>query len=92
LAKYENNDIRKRFVDVYERLIEDQKVQNKNQFAISVGTTHSVISLILRGERLASMSMVEKLITTYNVNANYLFGQSQSIYRGFHDSMTVNLN
>lgn len=77
---------------VYERLIQDQKVQNKNQFAISLGTTHSVVSLILRGERKVSMTMFNKLVNTYNVDANFLFGQSQSIYRGFHDSMSVNLN
>lgn len=92
MSKYKEDKIRQAFVKVYERLIQDQKVQNKNQFAISLGTTHSVISLILRSERKVSMTMFNKLVNTYNIDANFLFGQSQSIYRGFHDSMSVNLN
>ena len=92
MSKYKEDKIRLAFVKVYERLIQDQKVQNKNQFAISLGTTHSVVSLILRGERKVSMTMFNKLVNAYNVDANFLFGQSQSIYRGFHDSMSVNLN
>lgn len=92
MRKYENNEIRKAFIKVYERLIKDQKIQNQNQFANSIGTTHSVISLILRAERKPSMSMVELLVGTYNIDANYLFGKSAKIYRGFHDSAQVNLN
>ena len=38
------------------------------------------------------MSMVELLVGTYNIDANYLFGKSAKIYRGFHDSAQVNLN
>ena len=90
--KYKDNQIRQRFVEVYERLLLDQKVKNTNQFAISVGTTHTVITLIARGERKASMTMIEKMISTYNVDANYLFGRSRKIYRGFHDSAQINLN
>jgi hypothetical protein len=86
--KYENNEIRKAFVEVYEQLVTDEKFQNQNQFAISIGTTH----LILRSERKPSISMIELLIKTYNINANYLFGTSKKMYRGFHDSAHVNLN
>jgi transcriptional regulator with XRE-family HTH domain len=90
--KYENNEIRKAFVEVYEQLVIDEKFQNQNQFAISIGTTHSVVSLILRSERKPSISMIELLVKTYNINANYLFGTSKKMYRGFHDSAHVNLN
>lgn len=92
MSEYKDNEIRQRFVKVYERLIIDKKVKNTNQFAIGVGTTHSVISLIIQGKRKASITMIELLVNKYNIDANYLFGQSQSIYRGFHDSMSVNLN
>ncbi|MFZ4543813.1 MAG: S24 family peptidase [Saprospiraceae bacterium] len=71
----------KRFVEAYNVLKADKKLKTKNDIARELGTYNHVIGQILNGERGITVDQIGKLCKTYDIDANYLLGISDAMYK-----------
>lgn len=80
MSTFSNAVTNQRFALVYETLKKDKKIKNKNDIAQILGTYNHIIGKILKGERGVTVEQLSKLCDTFNIDANYLMGLSETIY------------
>lgn len=86
MANFSENIVNQRFQEVYERLKEDGQIKSKSDIATHLGTYNHVINSILKGKRNITLEQMNKLVESYKVNANYLFGRSDEMFAGEQSS------
>lgn len=81
MADFSDHIVNQRFKKVYKELEEHNLIKGKSDIAKQLGTYNHVINSILKGQRNITVDQLNKLFEHYGVNANYLFGQSEDIFR-----------
>ena len=72
--------VNQRFKMVYEVLEKNNLIKGKSDLAQSLGTYNHVINSILKGQRNITVEQLNKLFDHYQLNANFVFGLSESIF------------
>ena len=70
-----------RFIHVYELLKKEGKVRSARQFALSIDTYPQSLNDILKGRRDATLQMIQKVVSNYEVCAHYLLTGEGEIRR-----------
>lgn len=80
MNNFSENIVNQRFKAVFEELEARRLIKGKSDIAKRLGTYNHVVNSILKGQRNVTVDQLWKLFETYEVNANYLFGQSEEIF------------
>lgn len=80
MNNFSENIVNQRFKAVFEELEARRLIKGKSDIAKRLGTYNHVVNSILKGQRNVTVDQLWKLFETYEVNANYLFGQSEDIF------------
>jgi Peptidase S24-like len=80
MATFSENLTNQRFRQVYDVLIKNKKIKNKQQLAQQLDTYNHVINLCLKGERNITVEQMNRLCEIHHINANFLFGKSDMIF------------
>lgn len=81
MSDFSDHIVNQRFKDVYDELEKFNLIKGKSDIAKQLGTYNHVINSILKGQRNITVDQLNKLFDTYGVNANYLFGLSEEMFR-----------
>lgn len=81
MSDFSDHIVNQRFKTVYEELEKFNLIKGKSDIAKQLGTYNHVINSILKGQRNITVDQLNKLFDTYGVNANYLFGLSEEMFR-----------
>ncbi len=79
MSNFLENIVNKRFRVIFEYLKENGKIKSKSDIAAKLGTYNHIVNSILKGKRNITLDQMNKLIETYHINANFLFGYSNQI-------------
>jgi hypothetical protein len=72
-----------RFVAIFDALLESKKVSSKSQLGGTIGSYGHIMTECFDGKRKVTVKMIQLLVTEYGVNANYLFGKSETMFGDF---------
>jgi phage repressor protein C with HTH and peptisase S24 domain len=72
--------VNQKFALVFEQLRKEGKVKSKSDIAAQLGTYNHVINSVLKGERGLTVEQINKIVDTYGINSNYLFGASKEMF------------
>jgi transcriptional regulator with XRE-family HTH domain len=76
MTKLTESIANQRFRKVYDTLIQNKKIKNKQELAEQLGIDSHIITLYLKGEQNITLEQLSKLCNLYNINANYFFEKS----------------
>lgn len=80
MSNFIDNIVNKRFRLVFDYLRENGKIKSKSDVAAQLGTYNHIINSILKGKRNITLDQMNKLIETYHINANFMFGYSSQMF------------
>lgn len=80
MSKYQDHPVNQRFRKVYEELEKRNLIKGKSDIANQLGTYNHIINSILKGQRNVTIDQLRQLFNKYQVDANYLFGLSDSMF------------
>lgn len=80
MKKFTENIVNQRFKAVYEVLENYKLIKGKSDIAKQLGTYNHVINSILKGQRNITVEQLNKLFDIFGINANYLFGNSETLF------------
>jgi len=72
--------LRERFSIAYEALIDSKLIGTKKQLAEIIGTHGHIIGYICKGERNPTMDHLRRMVNYFNLDANFFFGKSESLF------------
>lgn len=81
MSKYNSNIVNQRFKMIYEALEQRNLIRGKSDIATQLGTYNHIINSILKGERNITVDQLNTLVDKYMVNANYIFGMSNQMFK-----------
>ena len=81
MADFTENIVNQRFRAIYGSLEKSNAIKGKSDLAAKLDTYNHVINSILKGKRNITVEQLSKLFDIYNVNANFLFGLSEQMFR-----------
>ena len=67
--------------DIIDKLMDQGKVDNVQDFCNRVGMFKQSITEIYKGMRHFDVKKIEAICRVFNVNANYIFGFSKTMFR-----------
>ena len=67
------NDVTKRFIEVYNYLVTDNKVSGQKDFACKIGVSTSMITEILKGRSNVGLSAIQNTVLQFDIDSNWLF-------------------
>lgn len=79
MADFTQNIVNQRFKKVYDYLEKHNIIKGKSDIAKKLGTYNHVINSILQGKRNITVDQLNKLFELFQVNANFLFGSSDTM-------------
>lgn len=74
------NEIRKRFIEIYEALKRRDYVSGISDFAEKINDYQPNVSQVLNENRNVSQSMLNNLFREFPVNKDYIYGESNEIF------------
>lgn len=80
MADFSDNIVNQRFREVFSVLEDHNLIKGKSDIAKQLGTYNHVINSILKGQRNITVDQLNKLFDIYQINANYLFGNSDEMF------------
>lgn len=80
MGDFTDSVVNQRFKAIYDSLERTKKIKGKSDIAKHLDTYNHVINSILKGKRNITVEQLNKLFKIYNVNANYIFGLSDSMF------------
>lgn len=80
MGNFTDNIVNQRFRQVYQHLERSNRIKGKSDIAKQLGTYNHVINSILKGQRNITVDQLHRLFEYYQIDANFLFGQSDLIY------------
>ncbi len=80
MNKFSEHIVIQRFNSVYNLLLDTNKIKGKSDLAEKLDTYNHVINDILKGKRSITIDQLNKLFLIFNIDANYIFGLSDSFY------------
>lgn len=66
------NDISARFIEAYEALLIEKKVNDKRDFAAKLGISASMITEISKGRSSVGTSAIQNIVSQFNISADWL--------------------
>ncbi len=81
MADFSDHLVNQRFREAYQKLEKLQLIRGKSDIAKKLGTYNHVINSILKGQRNITVDQLLHLFDEYGLNANYLFGLSDELFR-----------
>ncbi len=81
MGDFSNHIVNQRFRFVYQELEKRNLIKGKSDIAKELGTYNHVINSILKGQRNITVDQLNRLFDVYGINANYLFGNSDEMFR-----------
>lgn len=66
------NDISARFIEAYEALLIEKKVNDKRDFAAKLGISASMITEISKGRSSVGTSAIQNIVFQFNISADWL--------------------
>ncbi|MEK7256888.1 MAG: S24 family peptidase, partial [Bacteroidota bacterium] len=84
MADFTENIVNQRFKNVFEELEKTNRIKGKSDLAKKLGTYNHVVNSILKGDRNVTVEQLHKLFDSFDVDANYLFGLAENLFRGEH--------
>lgn len=66
------NELTKRFISVYNKLLLDEKVDNATDFAKKIGVSRSLMTEILKGRTNVGVIPLQNTVKLFQIDANYL--------------------
>lgn len=81
MGDFTDNIVNQRFSEVYAALEQSKAIKGKSDLAAKLDTYNHVVNSILKGKRNITVDQLSKLLETYNVNANFMFGLSAEPFR-----------
>lgn len=91
MSDFLENIVNQRFRLVYDELQSAKKIKSKSDIANQLGTYNHVINSILKGKRNITLDQMNKLIDLHKVNANFLFGNSNQMFKNSSANSTIPL-
>ena len=79
MATFSESIANQRFRKVYDTLIQNKKIKNKQELADKLDTYGHVINLYLKGERNITLEQLSKLCHLYDIDANYFLGKAETM-------------
>ena len=80
MGDFSQHLVNQRFKEVYRQLEASRRIKGKSDIAKKLGTYNHVVNAILKGKRNITIDQLQRLCEAYEVNANYLFGATDSIF------------
>ena len=80
MGDFSQHLVNQRFRKVYRELESARLIKGKSDIAKQLGTYNHVVNAILKGKRNITIDQLQRLCEAYEVNANYLFGATDSIF------------
>ena len=80
MTNFLDNVVNKQFREVFRDLEMNNHIRGKSDLAKHLGTYNHVINSILKGKRNITVDQINKLVDTYGINANYMFGNSDVMF------------
>ena len=80
MGDFSSTIVNQRFRTVYKELENNNLIKGKSDLAHILGTYNHVINSILKGQRNITVEQLNKLFDHYKVNANFVFGLSETIF------------
>lgn len=81
MANFSEHIVNKRFKELFERLEILGVIKGKSDLAKILESYNHVINNILQGKRNITVDQLLKLFEVFNVNANYMFGMSELMFK-----------
>ncbi len=81
MADFTQNIVNQRFRELYTALEKNNMIKGKSDIANKLDTYNHVINSILKGKRNITVDQLNKLFECYHVDANYMFGLSDDMFR-----------
>lgn len=85
MGNFSENIVNQRFRSVFEKLEERKLIKGKSDIAKHLGTYNHVINSILKGDRNITVDQLHKLFEIYDIDANYMFGFTEAMFKGSSD-------
>lgn len=82
MGNFSENIVNQRFRNVFAKLEEKSLIKGKSDIAKHLGTYNHVINSILKGDRNITVDQLHKLFETYAIDANYMFGFNEMMFKG----------
>jgi hypothetical protein len=89
MSDFSEHIVNQRFKRVFEALEAQARIRGKSDLAEQLGTYNHVVNSILKGKRNITIDQLAKLFEHHGVNANYLFGLSEQMFRGQSSDIPV---
>ncbi len=80
MNNFSENIVNQRFKKVFKELEKLNIIRGKSDIAKKLGTYNHVINSILKGQRNITVDQLNKLFDTYAINANFIFGNSETLF------------
>lgn len=87
MGNFSENIVNQRFRSVFEKLEEKKLIKGKSDIAKRLGTYNHVINSILKGDRNITVDQLHKLFDIYDVDANFVFGFAESMFKNSEDGL-----
>ncbi|MCB0522295.1 MAG: S24 family peptidase [Lewinellaceae bacterium] len=81
MGSFSDNIVNQRFRQVFEALENRNLIKGKSDIAKNLGTYNHVVNSILKGDRNITVEQLHKLFEIYEVDANYMFGFNEAMFR-----------
>ena len=75
-----HNKLTERFIECLNLIKEQNNIPSNRQFAKAIGIHNQCLSDITTGKRPVNADHILKLVTSYNINANYIFSGEGAIF------------
>lgn len=81
------NDISSRFIEAFERLLNENKITDRKDFAFKIGISPSMVTEISKGRSAVGTTAIQNLVLTFGISANWLLtGQGDMFH---NESATI---
>ncbi len=81
MSQFIKSVVNQRFKTVYQYLETKNLIKGKSDLAKKLGTYNHVINSILKAERNITLEQLNKLVDLFGLNANYLFGVTDDMFK-----------
>jgi transcriptional regulator with XRE-family HTH domain len=86
MGTFSENIVNQRFRQVFEELEKNNLIKGKSDIAKQLGTYNHVVNSILKGDRNITVEQLHKLFEIYNIDANYVFGFANQMFKRQSDT------
>lgn len=76
------NEVSDRFIEAYERLLSDGRVNDQKTFAAKIGISPSMVTEINKGRSRVGTTAIQNIVLSYNISPEWLLTGNGSMFKG----------